>query len=244
MVDLQKLVRDPFAAGQAAGASKMRPMVTLPVGLPAETCALDVEVDELDVLPPDVAEDVRAEEYCAICDPGLQEESADESDSDGIGVAEAGAPEADMQVSGASAVPEATPRPLRSAGDWQRVDVPGGYLMWSQARRAINAHCLCDGHGGARHCKWDRTVKAGDRPLGRQVAWLQLGTCDDACGTRQQHIDLKRDVGKAHYRAMRQAGRDRALHLAATCPDMAALMAFESPSGIDEAEPHVVRYNT
>ena len=95
MVDLQKLVRDPFAAGQAAGASKMRPMVTLPVGLPAETCALDVEVDELDVLPPDVAEDVRAEEYCAICDPGLQEESADESDSDGIGVAEAGAPEVD-----------------------------------------------------------------------------------------------------------------------------------------------------
>ena len=99
----------------------------------------------------------------------------------------------------------------------ERVDVPGGYFMWSQARRTINAHCLCDGHGGARHCKWDRTVKAGDRPLGREVAWLQLGTCDDACGTRQEHIDLKRDVGKAHYRAMRQAGRDRALHLAATC---------------------------
>ena len=150
-------------------------------------------------------------------------------------------PDASLQDSGGHAVVEAASRASRAAGDWRRVDVPGGYLMWSSPRKAINAHCLCEGHGGARRCKWDRIVKAGDRPLGRQMAWLQLGCHGDACATRLHHQDLKAELGKAHYRALRQAGRDEALRLAATNQDMAELIAFESPSGGDEAEPHVVK---
>ena len=84
-------------------------------------------------------------------------------------------------------------------------------------------------------------VKAGDRPLGRQMAWLHLGCYDDACATKLQHRDLKTELGKAHYRALRQAGRVEALRLAATNQDMAELIAFGSPSGGDEAEPHVVK---
>ena len=83
-------------------------------------------------------------------------------------------------------------------------------------------------------------MKAGEVPLGRQMAWLQLGCYDDACATRLQHQALTAELGKAHYRALRQAGRDEALRLAATNHDMAELIAFGSPSGIDEAEPHVV----
>ena len=52
---------------------------------------------------------------------------------------------------------------------------------------------------------------------------------------------LKAELGKAHYRALRQARRDEALRLASTNHDMAELMPFASLSGIDEAEPHVVR---
>ena len=82
------------------------------------------------------------------------------------------------------------------AGDWVRIDVPGGYLNWSKKKGELNAHCTT--HGDGRTCKCDRVSGPGHdagnrgRPLGRQLLWLSWG----AGLTHKEHLDSKTQVGK------------------------------------------------
>ena len=75
------------------------------------------------------------------------------------------------------------------------------------------------------------------------MAWLKLGGCDDSVHSRYDHAGLKSRVGDAVHRARRQAARDTAICQAETDAAMAELLAIESPSGVAESEPVVVRQN-
>jgi hypothetical protein len=97
----------------------------------------------------------------------------------------------------------------------RRIEVPGGYLLWSSKHRTLDAHCLC-GHATQKQgmCKADRTLKPSTggrqncgqgRPLGRHLLWLSIGTAYD----RADHLDAKKNVGgpsfhvqRAHCRAL------------------------------------------
>lgn len=87
----------------------------------------------------------------------------------------------------------------------------------------------------------DNTINDAVRPLGRQLAWLKLGGCDDLVHPRYDHADLKSRVGDAVHRARRQAARDAAIRQAETGAAMAEPLACESPSGVAVLEPVVVR---
>jgi hypothetical protein len=108
------------------------------------------------------------------------------------------------------AIAERAPRRAGGlGGDWVRLDVQGGYLLWSQSKNSLDAHCTsCDSQ-----CKTDRTLKAGSgssgqgRPLGRQLLWLRLGCDRSAVPSRVDHGALRKSMGTDTWHAERSAIR-------------------------------------
>jgi hypothetical protein len=132
------------------------------------------------------------------------------------------------------------------AGDWQRVTVPGGYLLWSKNARRLDAHCTCALHAlkGHQGCKMDRTLNCrGDvggnrgRPVGRLLLWLSMG---DGL-SRDDHRGLKSPVGGLPLHAMRESARMSFSARAESEPLVAAILADERPQRDTEAssEPQV-----
>ena len=61
----------------------------------------------------------------------------------------------------------------RAAGDWQVVQVPGGWLRFSEKASRVDAHC------GRHHgCKMDRALSKC--PIGLHLAWLAADADDKA----------------------------------------------------------------
>jgi hypothetical protein len=128
-------------------------------------------------------------------------------------------------------------RDSRAAGDWVRVDVAGGYLMWSKAKGELNAHCTRHGSDG-RTCKCDRVAgpRPGvkGRPLGRHLLWLAMGEVLNAA----DHIAFKLKVCKADHHAERLAHRI-AFAASAVGPSVDLLNGERPPHGGEGAEPLV-----
>ena len=138
----------------------------------------------------------------------------------------------------APAAPGARLREQRLTGDWRRIDVDGGYLLWSKTGKQLDAHCQ-------RHkdCKVDRTLRPAargtssqGRPLGRQLAWLAAGA---TCPTRAEHQGLKATIGRPESLAMRIAARSLFWEeVAARDPIALEILADERPCHPGEgAEP-------
>ena len=124
------------------------------------------------------------------------------------------------------------------AGDWQYLDVPGGYLAWSKNSRNLDAHCTL--HGPS--CKTDRTLKANarnrgqGRPLGRHLLWLALGNDPSMVRSREDHMRLKLEIGPVAWHARRCRERQT---FESQAPDnhlIAAMLADERPRHADEAD--------
>lgn len=133
--------------------------------------------------------------------------------------------------------PEALAHPRRerrSAGDWRRVDVDGGYLLWSKIGKQLDAHCLQH-----EDCKADRTLRPAvrgtssqGRPLGRQLAWLAAGT---TCTTRAEHQKLKATIGRRDSLDVRIAARTHfSEQVALRDPTALEILADERPRRRDE----------
>ena len=127
------------------------------------------------------------------------------------------------------------PRIPQRGGDWLRIDVDGGYLLFSATLQRLDAHCTRAGHDG---CKADRTLRpAGNgrggqgRPVGRQLAWLSLG---NGVPTAADHGDLRCVVGGVSYHSHRTNVRTAFERLAATNTLAAQILAAERPTRAEE----------
>ena len=89
-----------------------------------------------------------------------------------------------------------------AAGDWLRINVLGGYLMYSERFALLDAHCTCHG----KNCKTDRTLGVS-APVGRHMAWLTVGADPQLYPDQKSHLELKRDIGLEEYFAIWEDGR-------------------------------------
>ncbi|CAK0794156.1 unnamed protein product, partial [Prorocentrum cordatum] len=118
--------------------------------------------------------------------------------------------------------------PVGAAGDWVRIDVPGGHLMWSRNHSKLDAHCGVHG----KSCKCDRTYRSGQRPLGRQLAWLEMVHVEGVAVDQDTHSrELKDLVGTRDYYGVRQWCRSKFEEFADGNPIAKALVEHESPEG-------------
>jgi hypothetical protein len=132
------------------------------------------------------------------------------------------------------------------SGDWKRIDVPGGFLMWSKVSRALDAHCSCAAHRrGTVRCKTDRTLRESrshdggqGRPLGRLLWWLASGADLDGAG----HRAFKKSAGTVVNRQSRLQCRYAFQVLALSNPVAADILKDERPQRAGECcpEPEMV----
>jgi len=197
--------------------------------------------DLYDGLPPDLREDLLAEEQELFCptSPEPESEGSDNKD-DTVETDKVEEPsEEDEPPKKEKKQPRMDPpKPniqLGAAGDWVRIEITKsngcGYIRWSQSRRSANAHCCVTSHGGPGKCKWDRTLKHG-RPMGRQLAWAIAGEFM----TAEEHKDLKTYIGDEASYHLRDDARKASEIQAATDPLMEAFLNDEIGARLPEEE--------
>ena len=84
-------------------------------------------------------------------------------------------------------------------GDWLRVHVEGGWVLWSASQKRLDSHCGVH----AEKCRMNRGLGRGC--IGLACAWLKAGDPKDPDGT--MHDELKMVVSSATYFEERQACR-------------------------------------
>ena len=128
---------------------------------------------------------------------------ASDADSEASGLSYRGPPPAapPAAASSSSRPPAAQDAPPRlRGGDYISIRVPGGYLVWSEAKQTLDAHCRAPGHVD---CKVDRSLKPSrgarssdqGRPAGRHMAWLQLGLDTTIVADKEAHQTFKKVIG-------------------------------------------------
>ena len=130
-------------------------------------------------------------------------------------------------------------RSRRLGGDWERVDVPGGYLLWSRRLHQLDAHCATH-----PNCKMDRTLNAPrfsgsfsgqGRPVGLHMAWLAAGP---TTADKYEHLELKKSLGRIGSHAARVRGREVFMGMAQANLVARAILEDERPRHEGEsAEP-------
>lgn len=121
---------------------------------------------------------------------------------------------------------------------WVKIEVEGGFILYSKTKGAFNAHCTRAGHDGPRQCKCDRTFKGSAHVIGRQLAWLRMGS-DEYVHDRGEHQDMKRPMGTRSFQSIRQDARSWAEEFAQTNSDMREALTQEGLQG--GPEPATVR---
>jgi hypothetical protein len=135
-------------------------------------------------------------------------------------------------------------RSSRTAGDWERIEVPGGFLRFSKTLARLDAHCSCHHCAGRAECKSDRAFgnpgdealqdrrAQGCRCLGRQLLWLKLGATMEYA----QHKTLKKSVGGHQYRQQRLTCRREFAARATSEPLVAEILRAERRRADHESE--------
>lgn len=200
-IDVSRCRRDPFQAGQMAGA--LHESTGTPCFFPTEKIMHD---------PLDSGSDLD------LCDPPGTEifkkaPAVDELDED-ISDGEETGDESETEV---TTIPSTHPnektlmRTLgNAAGDWTLIPWIGGFIMFSANLQQFNAHCEREGHGGPRVCKCDKKIKSV-RAIARQLFWLEAGDKSWTNG-KKEHQEFKQFVGQSDFQDLRQGVRYRALH--------------------------------
>ena len=89
-----------------------------------------------------------------------------------------------------------------AAGDWLRINVLGGFLMFSERFKCLDAPCTTH----TAKCKVDRSLGVS-APIGRHMAFLALGADPDNVADEAEHRALKADIATAEYYECRVDGR-------------------------------------
>ena len=128
-------------------------------------------------------------------------------------------------------------------GDWMRLDVRGGYLLFSPSLQRLDAHCSGNSHPAS--CKCDRTLRAQrgatmsgrGRPLARHLLWLEEGLTMDAGAHRRR----KSTAGAIDTHARRFHIRQRFEQDYRDDPTAQAILAAERARIVgEEHEPRIV----
>ena len=135
--------------------------------------------------------------------PGHGDAVAKKSKTD-AGSEAGGLPPAPTTV--ADEAPKIVRGPPKSSDVWEVVEVPGGWLRFSEKHQRLDSHC---NRCADANCKMDRSLAKS--PLGLHIAWLS----EEFHGDKKEHDDLKWVLSQADRFDQRDKARARFMELAA-----------------------------